>query len=144
MTRGEGSSGLDATPAEDLARRADAARGTERFDALAARAGVRPRELVRRAAAWSHGGVAGLAVIDEPAWRAPATEMAAARGALAELLPAGTTLRARDNRVTADGRLQVRLDRRGRWWPFAKVGGHWELAGPAVGSVTELDLDDLV
>lgn len=116
----------------DLARRACALLGRPGFADLARRCAVRERELARWALAWRHGGAAGFDVLRH-AWD-PATEGEAGaadvvgygRVALREV--SGVT-RTRGNRVTA-GRMQLRLGRDYRWYPYQRAHGHWDAAGP--------------
>jgi len=117
----------------DLARRADRAFRTPEFSTLAARSGVAERELTRWALAWRHGGPAGFEVLrghGRPADdHVPGADhlLAAARTALGG--PAAAA-RIRGDRVTAGGR-QLRLGRDDRWYPYQRVRGQWEPAGPA-------------
>lgn len=123
--------GLTLDPDADLARRAARALGTPAFATLAARSGVPPRDLARRALAWRQGGIAGLELLDAE-WDPSAEDPDAA-----ELLePAGAMLRAKTgaaeavqgNRITA-GRLQLRLGRDLRWYPYACPDQDWEPSG---------------
>jgi uncharacterized Zn finger protein len=123
--------GLSLGPDADLARRADRALGTQAFPALAARSGVGGRELARWALAWRHGGSTGFDVLREQ-WD-PATETAGAtellRAARVTLRDAtGTVARVTRNRVSA-GRMQLRLGRDYRWYPYARIEGDWEPIG---------------
>jgi uncharacterized Zn finger protein len=108
---------------EDLARRAVALLGTSRLDKLAKRAGLPPRQLSRRAQAWSRGGREALAVLEDT-WAPDEADVAEAVSAL------GGGAHVWRNRVSdaADSR-QLRLGRDGRWYPFHRVGSAWELAG---------------
>ncbi len=122
--------GLDLDPDADLARRAARALGTPAFGALAARSGVGPRDLARQALAWRQGGQAGLDVLraewdlaDPDAARLPA----AARAALRAKTGAAQAV-TQGNRVTA-GRLQLRLGRDLRWYPYARSDDDWEPSG---------------
>jgi uncharacterized Zn finger protein len=124
--------GLGLRPDADLARRAARALGTPRFGPMAARSGVGARELARQALAWRHGGLAGLELLQEE-WNPAADEPDAA-----DLLKAarvtlhaktGETGSVQGNRVTA-GRLQLRLGRDLRWYPYARSDGDWEPSGP--------------
>lgn len=86
--------------------------------------------------AWRQGGAAALAVLDEE-WAVDAEALARARAALesawAESEEAERpAFRARANRWTLDGgRIQLRLGRDGRWWPYRKERGRWVPAGGA-------------
>jgi uncharacterized Zn finger protein len=128
-----GDAGLGLGADADLARRADQALGTPAFAGLAERSGVDPRELVRRALAWRHGGIVALDVLGT-SWE-PADEdcsdarelLKAARAALREVT--GMAVSISWNQVTA-GRIQLRLGRDLLWYPYALSDGRWEPAGP--------------
>ncbi len=126
--------GLSLDPDADLARRAGRALGTPAFTALAARSGVGPRDLARHGLAWRQGGPAGLDLLRaewDPAADDPDTAelLAAARTALrAKTGAAQAVIQA--NRVTA-GRLQLRLGRDLRWYPYARSDDDWEPSGAA-------------
>jgi uncharacterized Zn finger protein len=120
--------GVDA----DLARRAARALGTPAFGPMAARSGTGPRELAREALAWRHGGPAGLELLHrewDPAAEEPesAELLKAARSVLRSKTGAAESVSG--NRVTA-GRLQLRLGRDLRWYPYARSDGDWEPSGP--------------
>ena len=123
--------GLSLAPEADLARRAARTLGTPTFATLAARSGVAPRGLVRQALAWRQGGLAGLELL-QAEWDPAAEDPEAAR----LLEAARTALRARTgaaetvhgNRITA-GRLQLRLGRDLRWYPYARSDMEWEPSG---------------
>jgi len=93
--------------------------------------GDRGAEFDRAARAWHYGGAAGLAVL-ETAWTPPKQAMARARSAWADAwagddLPA---LEVSKNRCTASGyRLQLRLGKDGRWYPYRESDGEWWPAG---------------
>ena len=127
---GDGDGGLGLDPGLDLVRRAAASwPGAARpsLDQVAARAGMPPRELARRAAAWRLGGADAVAVLDEE-WAADPEALDEARAACAGLGP----VRVRANRVSPVGAgLQLRLGRAGWWYRFERVGRTWELTeGP--------------
>ncbi len=124
--------GLSLDPDADLARRANAGLGTTDFSQLAARSGVRERELARQALAWRHGGLPGFDTL-RARWE-PATE---GEPGTAELLQAaqaavrdatGLTPHLRHDRITVAG-LQLRLGRDDRWYPYRRIGSSWEPAG---------------
>jgi uncharacterized Zn finger protein len=124
--------GLGLDPDTDLARRAARALGTPAFGPLAARCGVGERDLARQALAWRQGGQAGLDSLTAE-WDPAADDPAAAR----LLTAARAALRAKadatrpviqGNRVTA-GRLQLRLGRDMRWYPYARSDDDWEPSG---------------
>jgi uncharacterized Zn finger protein len=126
--------GLSLDPDADLARRAARVLGTPTFGALAARSGVGPRDLARRALAWRQGGPAGLESLHAE-WDPAADDPGAARlltAARAALRAKTGTAQAviQGNRVTA-GRLQLRLGRDLRWYPYARSGHDWEPSGAA-------------
>jgi uncharacterized Zn finger protein len=129
--------GLSLEPGADLARRAARALGTPAFTALAARSGVGPRDLARRALAWRQGGLAGLESLHSE-WDPTADDpdaarlLVAARAALSAKTGAAQAGAAQavihGNRVTA-GRLQLRLGRDLRWYPYARSDDDWEPSG---------------
>ncbi|MFD6419977.1 SWIM zinc finger family protein [Streptomyces sp. NPDC060194] len=109
---------------------------------LAAGTGRPVTELARAVAAWRQGGADGLLVL-ETAWDPPAGPFDRARPALlAADLPA---LRPHRNRLTsADGSIQLRLGRDGRWYPYESDPGRedWWPRGESdadpVGALTTL------
>ena len=116
----------------DLARRAAEALGTPAFAMLAARSGVPGRDLARQALAWRQGGLAGLDLL-RAGWN-PAAETPDAAGLLEAARSAlraktGTAEVVQGNRITA-GRLQLRLGRDLRWYPYARSDQDWEPSGP--------------
>jgi uncharacterized Zn finger protein len=120
---GDGGVGLDAD--HDLARRAASLLGTRDFDALATRAGVTRRQLVRHALAWRAGGAEGVDVLSL-SWAPEAEVLDDARDALRAT---GARPRVFENRVTA-GPIQLRLGRNGLWYRCDKRSADWELAVP--------------
>jgi uncharacterized Zn finger protein len=124
--------GLDLDPAGDLARRANTALGTTEFSRLAARSGIRERELARQALAWRHGGLAGFDTL-RAGWD-PATEGEPGTAQLLQAAQAtvrqasGSTPRLRHDRITVAG-LQLRLGRDYQWYPYRRIGSSWEPAG---------------
>jgi uncharacterized Zn finger protein len=124
--------GLSLDADADLARRAARALGTPAFGALAARSGVGERDLARHALAWRQGGLTGLDSLHaewDPAGDDPdaARLLTAARSALRAKTSAAQADIQR-NRVTA-GRLQLRLGRDLRWYPYARSDDGWEPSG---------------
>ncbi|MDA0637210.1 hypothetical protein OUY22_27730, partial [Nonomuraea sp. MCN248] len=86
------------------------------------------------AAAWRHGGAAGLEAL-ETAWTPARQDLARARALLETALetvregqPRAAVETAR-NRWTI-GDLQLRYGRDGRWYPFERRGDAWWPAGP--------------
>jgi uncharacterized Zn finger protein len=123
--------GLTLDPDADLIRRAARTLGTPAFAALAARSGGPPRDLARQALAWRQGGLAGLELLGagwDPAAEDPdaAGLLEAARAVLRAKTGAAETVQG--NRVTA-GRLQLRLGRDLRWYPYARSDQDWEPSG---------------
>jgi uncharacterized Zn finger protein len=124
--------GLDLDPDSDLARRAARALGTPAFGPLAARCGTGARDLARRALAWRQGGPAGLESLHAE-WNPAADDpdavrvLAAARAALHDKTGAAQAVIS-GNRVTA-GRLQLRLGRDLRWYPYVRSDDDWEPSG---------------
>ena len=137
MAVGEGRSGLDLDEAADLARRADAAMGTPHWQDLVIRSGLDGRELARRAMAFRAGGAAGVKAASEAPWTPGARVMAEARERLVDAGIAPTRLHV-DRNAIVWGDERVRLGHDGRWWPFTKQSGRWELAGPPVDEVDDL------
>jgi uncharacterized Zn finger protein len=126
-------SGLGLSADVDLARRAGRALGTPAFAKLAVRSGVGARELARQALAWRNGGLAGLELLNsewDPATEEPeAPELfRAARSALRDKNDGAETV-VEGNRITTS-RLQLRLGRDLRWFPYARSDGNWEPSGP--------------
>jgi len=123
--------GLNLDPDADLARRAARALGTPAFTVLAARSGVRERDLARQALAWRQGGLTGLESL-RAEWD-PATEdpdalelLTAARAALRTKTGAAEAVHG--NQVTASN-LQLRLGRDLRWYPYTRSDEGWEPGG---------------
>ena len=124
--------GLSLDMDADLARRAARALGTPAFGTLAARSEVGERDLARHALAWRQGGLTGLDSLHAE-WDPVADDPDASR----LLTAARSALRAKTgaaqadiqrNRVTA-GRLQLRLGRDLRWYPYARSDDGWEPSG---------------
>ena len=123
--------GLTLDPDVDLARRAARTLGTPAFTVLAARSGVPPRDLARQALAWRQGDVAGLRLLRgrwDPAAEDPDTAglLEAAQAALRA--KTGAPEAVQGNWVTA-GRLQLRLGRDLRWYPYSRSDQEWEPSG---------------
>jgi hypothetical protein len=148
--------GLALSPDADLARRASHALGTPSFARLPGRTGIPERDLARQALAWKHGAAHGLELLTTewdpatadpdaatplpatplpatllpatplPATLLPATLLPAARQALAA--KTGQTVTVRANQVSTD-RLQLRLGRDLRWYPYTRSGTDWEPSG---------------
>jgi len=122
---------LTLDPDADLARRAARTLGTPTFATLAARSGVPPRDLARHALAWRQGGLAGLGLLRgqwDPAAEDPDTAglLEAAQAALRA--KTGAPEAVQGNRITA-GRLQLRLGRDLRWYPYSRSDQEWEPSG---------------
>jgi uncharacterized Zn finger protein len=126
--------GLSLDPDADLARRAARVLGTPAFAALAARSGVSPRDLARQALAWRQGGPTGLDSLHaewDPAADDPdAAELLTAARAALNTKTGAAQATIRGNRVTS-GRLQLRLGRDLRWYPYARSDDDWEPSGAA-------------
>jgi uncharacterized Zn finger protein len=123
--------GLTLDPDADLARRAARTLGTPTFATLAARSGMPSRDLARQALAWRQGGLEGLELLHSE-WDPPAEDpdtaglLDAARAVLHARTGAAAAVRG--NRITA-GRLQLRLGRDLRWYPYARSDQDWEPSG---------------
>jgi hypothetical protein len=136
--RGEGTSGLDLAPDEDLARRAaELLDDVPRFTALARAARVRTADLTRWATAWEAGGPAALALLDQRPWRPPVATMAEARRRVVEVVGTAATVVVTDDRITVGPR-QLRLGHDGRWWLLAKDRGRWTITAPPAESPDDL------
>jgi uncharacterized Zn finger protein len=122
--------GLGLSPDADLARRASRVLGTPEFRPLPSRSGVGARELAREALAWRHGGLAGLELL-RAEWDPVDPEVADLIRQARAVLSAktGAVDSVERNRITA-GRLQLRLGRDLRWYPYARSDGEWEPSGP--------------
>lgn len=100
---------------------------------VAADAGLRARhpELARAAAAWSHGGLAALKVLDS-AWTPPKQARARFTSALEAACDGGmpTVEISRNHFTLPDRDLQIRLGRDDRWFPYRDHDGEWWPAGP--------------
>jgi uncharacterized Zn finger protein len=128
LATGSGDGGLSLDLEADLARRAAGLLGAGRgLAALAASAGMPPRELLAWAVTWQHAGRGGLDAL-RMTWQPAATDLAEGRAALERLAGQGA-VRAWRNRLTG-GRLQLRLGANGRWYRFVRSGGEWVLDGP--------------
>lgn len=123
--------GLTLGPDADLARRAARTLGTPAFAAIAARSKVPQRDLARQALAWRQGGLAALELLRtewDPAADDPdAVELLAAARRVLDA-KTGAAPAVRGNRITA-GRLQLRLGRDLRWYPYARSDEDWEPSG---------------
>jgi hypothetical protein len=105
--------------------------GTPGFRPLPSRAGIGPRELARQALAWRHGGLTGLDLLHvewDPVEDPEAVDLIKAARAVLRART-GEPDSVQGNRVTA-GRLQLRLSRDLRWYPYARSDGDWEPSGP--------------
>lgn len=130
--------GLELDERTDLARRAASASPAE-HEGLAARSGLAVVDLEVLAAAWEFGGAAGVRAHDEPRWNAPPLEMARARDLVIDAGMTPRRVHVSGNRVTAEGRVQFRRSRDGRWYLFRKDTGRWAMSAPP-----EDDVDDLL
>lgn len=146
MARGEADSGLQAGAEPDLARRAAAALGTDRWAHLsrAHGPGGDARALSHLARVWRYGGADALGVVAEAPWRPDPLVMAAARDAVGAALRRYGAVAVRENRLTIPAiDVQLRLGRDGRWWRFEKRSGRWELAAPPADTADDLILSPL-
>ncbi|MFF7983093.1 SWIM zinc finger family protein [Streptomyces sp. NPDC007901] len=116
------------------------------YASLADAVGRTPGDLARAVAAWRQGGLAGLAVLEEP-WDPPAGRFDRARPLLlAADLP---VFRPWHNHLThPGGHLQLRLGRDGLWYAYESEPGHddwWPRGTPdldPVGALTGLGASD--
>lgn len=118
------------TEPQPLDEWADAVRLAADFPELTtplAEATGRPEALALGIQAWRYGGAPGLDVL-EHLWTPDPTEIARAR---TELLAAELTLHTDHNHLTLGDTVQLRLDRQGRWHPYALVDGVWTPTAPA-------------
>lgn len=122
------------TPEQDAVRlAADTRPEPWIMNRLATGSGRQRAALPAAVAAWRYGGAAALAVLDEE-WTPDAAALARARTRLADAWDEDEAprLRAERNRWTsADGTVQLRYGRDGRWYPYRKESGRWTPAGPA-------------
>ena len=130
--------GLELDERADLARRVVGAAPAVK-QRLAQHSGVAPVDLDVLAAAWQFGGAAGVRAHDEPRWNPPPLEMARARDLMIEAGMPVRRVHVSGNRVTGEGRVQLRRSRDGRWYLFTKSTGRWAMAAPP-----EDDVDDLL
>jgi hypothetical protein len=92
-----------------------------------------PRDLARQALAWRQGGLAGLELLRaewDPAMQDPDTVGLLETAQVALRAKTGAADVVQGNRITA-GRLQLRLGRDLRWYPYARSEQDWEPSGPA-------------
>ena len=113
---------LDLDVESDVVRRVAA--GTASASDLIARELVpwTPAELARRAEAWRVGGPGAFAALTS-SWDVPKPLLDEAATAL------GVGARRQRNRVTS-GDVQLRFTEECLWYPFTRVNGDWQLAGP--------------
>ncbi|KNB53808.1 hypothetical protein [Streptomyces caatingaensis] len=116
----------DLTLRQDTARLAAMAPPAPVTERLARAHGCAPDELARAARAWTHGGPAALAALED-AWSPAEPERLDAElsSALAES-PGDGRPRREGNRWHLDGSAELRYGRDGRWWAVRDG----ELAGP--------------
>jgi uncharacterized Zn finger protein len=138
LCAGADDTGLDLDERADIARRALDATPAGR-DRLAAQTGVATVDLDVLAAAWRFGGAAGVRAHDEPRWNPPPLEMARARDLLVDTGHDPRRVHVSGNKVTGEGRIQLRRSRDGRWYLYSRASGRWALAAPP-----EDDVDDLL
>ncbi|MFE0176474.1 SWIM zinc finger family protein [Streptomyces sp. NPDC059002] len=94
---------------------------SRQFAELARSVDRSPKDLARAAAAWRQGAEDGLATLESP-WDPPAGPFDRARGALvAADLPRMTIHR--NHLTNAEGTLQLRYGRDGRWYPYRNEPG---------------------
>ncbi|MFJ2091083.1 SWF or SNF family helicase [Streptomyces sp. NPDC087901] len=121
------------TPGQDAVRLAADARPEPWIaNRLATGSGRQRAGLPAAVRAWRYGGTAALAVLDEE-WTPDTDALARARTRLAGAWEEDEAprLRAERNRWTsADGTVQLRYGRDGRWYPYRKESGRWTPVGP--------------
>jgi len=130
--------GLELDERSDLARRAADGSHAVR-ERLSAQTGLAMVDLDVLAAAWRFGGADGVRAHEEARWNPPPLEMARARDLLADAGMDPRRVHVSGNRVTGEGRVQLRRSRDGRWYLFTKATGRWAMAAPP-----EDDVDDLL
>ncbi|MFC8519227.1 SWF or SNF family helicase [Streptomyces sp. NPDC057257] len=121
------------TAAQDAVRLAVGAPEGSVAARLAEGSGRSREGLTRATRAWSLGGPAALAVLEEE-WTVEGETLVRARAALEAAWDEDErpVLRAGFNRWTVVGEAaQLRLGRDGRWWPYRKERGRWVPAGGA-------------
>ncbi|TDU84219.1 SWIM zinc finger protein [Kribbella voronezhensis] len=111
----------------------DAVRLAADYPVLADRLGTAfegPAELAIGITAWTYGGAPGLDVLEHE-WQPDPSELARARAELAAAWDdRDLVFEVSANRLSTADR-QLRLDRIGRWHPYALVDDTWQPAGPA-------------
>lgn len=125
----DGDSGLRLSVDEDLARRAAPLAGTPDLAELADRVDLTIRELTGWALAWRHGGADGLRVLRE-AWRPGPDDLDEGWTAIEESATGRAKAIVEEDNWLTIGRRQLRLGTDGRWYPFLRSFGGWDLAGP--------------
>ncbi|GGL22949.1 hypothetical protein GCM10010095_05140 [Streptomyces anthocyanicus] len=129
------------TPAQDAVRLAAGDPGPDVLDRLGDGSGRTPEALAAAVRAWRLGGGAALSVLEEE-WAVEGDTLARARAALESAWEEDErpSLLARANRWTVVGAPhQLRLDRRGRWWPYRREHGRWvPVGGPSQDPATAL------
>ena len=128
LAHGSGDGGLGLSADADLARLAAARLGGSGFDDLAARAGTRPRALMRAALAWHHGGASALEVLDGPGWQPPPEVMEEGAAAMVEAFGQASVRGERAGNRRAG--VQLRHGRDGLWYLLVLRSGTWEVHHP--------------
>ncbi|MFE9859990.1 SWF or SNF family helicase [Streptomyces sp. NPDC005780] len=121
------------TPQQDAVRLAAEARPEPWIaNRLATGSGRQRAGLPAAVRAWQYGGAAALAVLEEE-WAPDAAALTRARTRLAGAWEEDEAPRLRSERnrwTSADGTVQLRYGRDGRWYPYRKESGRWTPAGP--------------
>ncbi|ANP53370.1 putative Zn finger protein [Streptomyces griseochromogenes] len=122
---------IELTAAQDAVRLADGAAPDAVTDRLA-EGSQRGREgLATAVGAWRLGGAAALAVLDGE-WQVTGAALARARAALEAAWETAErpSFQPVGNRWTVpEERVQLRLGRDGRWWPYREENGRWVPTG---------------
>ena len=142
---GDGSSGLELNEEEDLARRAAGMLGGRDGDLerLAARAGLRPRQLGRLAVAWRHGGHVAVALVTTgPTWTVADEVLHAGRAQLIEAGVPAAKVKLEPGALTLVGqRARLYSGPDGQWYRVERKAAGAEVTRPPSDDPADLIVD---
>jgi len=142
---GDGSSGLELNEEEDLARRAAGMLGGRDGDLerLAARAGLRPRQLGRLAVAWRHGGQVAVALVTTgPTWTVAEELLHAGRAQLIEAGVPAAKIKLEPGALTLVGqRARLCSGPDGQWYRVERKAAGAEVTRPPSDDPADLIVD---